>query len=191
MIFPTSFLTKVIRGFAKFGYRYSLFRKKRALPLLDVLEQSNTLFAFYDFRVQPLTYDFMWFLIAADIERKRLKLKCVRFVIVKLTKNTSDVEGIEYNSLISPKRSDKRIESIFFSGIETLPSSSGYDFIEDPDELEKLFILQKYIFPKDYTPKYPERVELQNYIKNINEKNTTFLRAPFDAKRAVGSISKI
>ena len=42
----------------------------------------DTLYAFYDLKVQQITFDVLWFLTGADLERRRQSLKRVHVVVV-------------------------------------------------------------------------------------------------------------
>ena len=44
--------------------------------------EADTLYAFYDLGVAPITFDFLWFLVGAELERERRGLSAVHAVIV-------------------------------------------------------------------------------------------------------------
>src|SRR6185312_591726 len=49
----------------------------RDLPLFD----GDRLYAFYDLAVAPLTFDFLWFLVGAELRRRRDGLAAIEVVI--------------------------------------------------------------------------------------------------------------
>src|SRR5947209_20064825 len=44
--------------------------------------EPDTLYAFYDLGVAPITFDFLWFLVGAELERQRRGLPAIHVVIV-------------------------------------------------------------------------------------------------------------
>ena len=60
----------------------ALPRRLHALAVPKPADAARTLFAFYDLQVSPITFDFLWFLVGADLERRRRGLDAVHVVIV-------------------------------------------------------------------------------------------------------------
>ena len=60
----------------------ALPRRLHALAVPKPEDAARTLFAFYDLQVSPITFDFLWFLVGADLERRRRGLEAVHVVIV-------------------------------------------------------------------------------------------------------------
>ena len=60
----------------------ALPRCLHALAVPKPAEAARTLFAFYDLQVSPITFDFLWFLVGADLERRRRGLDAVHVMIV-------------------------------------------------------------------------------------------------------------
>ena len=53
----------------------ALPRRLHAMAVPKPDDAARTLFAFYDLQVSPITFDFLWFLVGADLERRRRGLE--------------------------------------------------------------------------------------------------------------------
>ena len=81
----------------------------------------TTLFAFYDLKVAPVTFDFIWFLAAADLLRRRLGLLDLHIVIVPGPFHGVRDEGIDYEKVIDPPARRWRIHNILVPACALLP----------------------------------------------------------------------
>ena len=84
--------------------------------------KKHSLYAFYDLSVAPLTFDFLQFLVLADIERSKKKLSDLTVVIIPATEETRD-PGLKDRF----SRSDRnwRLNQILAPACALLPSCSG------------------------------------------------------------------
>ena len=55
----------------------ALPRRLHAMAVPKPEDGARTLYAFYDLHVSPITFDFLWFLVGADLERRRRGLDAV------------------------------------------------------------------------------------------------------------------
>src|SRR5258707_10986285 len=89
-------------------------RALRRSAAADYPHAHEVLFAFYDLQVAPVTFDFLWFLAAADLERRRLGLKSVHTVIVPGGHDGVRRERDDYELVMDPAPRQARIEIIVF-----------------------------------------------------------------------------
>ena len=109
--------------------------------------------AFYDLRVQPLTYDFLWFLTGAELVRRRLGLAGVHIVIVPDPVSASQPDQIENDqNRFSPKW---RLENIIVPSIGFLKSSVGYTICYDRRQARSLFSAADHVYPAEYRVGFP------------------------------------
>ncbi len=79
----------------------------------------EVLFAFYDLKVAPVTFDFVWFLAAAD---RRSGLKSTHVVIVPGPQKGGRRERDDYNAVIDAEMRQARIHNILVQACRVLPS---------------------------------------------------------------------
>ena len=89
------------------------------------LYNKDILYAFYDLKVEPITFDFLWFLTGADIERRRLGLGQIQIVIVPGQVQGLRNEDPQYEVAVPQEARHWRIHNILLSAITLLPSCAG------------------------------------------------------------------
>src|SRR5258708_19770293 len=100
-------------------------RALRRSAAADYPHAHDVLFAFSDLQVAPVTFDFLWFLAAADLERRRLGLKSVHVVIVPGGHDGVRRERDDYESVIDAAARQARIQNILIQACRVLPSCDG------------------------------------------------------------------
>jgi hypothetical protein len=86
---------------------------------------AETLYAFYDLKVAPITYDILWFLAAADLERRRLGLARVHVVIVPGPYQGAREEEPSYELVVDAEARRWRIDNILVPACRLLPSCTS------------------------------------------------------------------
>jgi hypothetical protein len=119
----------------------------------------DTLFAFYDLKVGPITFDCLWFLAGADLERRRLGLAKVHVVIVPGPHEGVRRERDDYEAVVDPANRAERVQGIVIQACALLPSCSGLTQAGSRDEAAFLrAVVARHVFPSDYEaalPVYP------------------------------------
>jgi hypothetical protein len=116
----------------------------------------DVLFAFYDLKVAPVTFDFLWFLAAADLERRHRGLNSVHVVIVPGPHNGVRQETEDYNAIVDAQTRQARIYNILVQACRVLPSCSGLTLAGS--RREAVFLrsaVARHILPADYEPMLP------------------------------------
>ena len=117
---------------------------------------TETLFAFYDFKVGPITFDCMWFLAGADLERRRRGLDKVHVVIVPGPHEGVRRERDDYEAVVDPANRSERVQSILIPACALLPRCSGLTQASSREEAGFLrAIAARHVFPSDYEPALP------------------------------------
>ena len=117
---------------------------------------TETLFAFYDLKVGPITFDCLWFLAGADLERRRRGLEKVHVVIVPGPHEGVRRERDDYEAVVDPANRSERVQSILIQACALLPSCSGLTQASSRAEAAFLrAVAARHIFPSDYEPALP------------------------------------
>ncbi len=85
----------------------------------------RTLHAFYDLRVQPITFDVLWFLVGAELERRRQGLDRVQVVIVPGPHQGVRQEPAEYERVVGVEARRWRIYNLLVPAAACLPTLAG------------------------------------------------------------------
>src|SRR5271169_3129929 len=109
----------------------SLFRGARGIaravqrrPVRDAAcgAPSDVLYAFYDLGVAPITFDFLWFLVGAELERRRRELTSVHAVIVPGPRRGLRKEPPELERALDVTTRRARIFNMLVPACTLLPS---------------------------------------------------------------------
>jgi len=115
----------------------------------------KTLFAFYDLKVGPITFDCIWFLAGADLERRRRGLDSVHVVIVPGPHEGVRRERDDYEAVVDAAGRSERVQSILIPACALLPSCSGLTQAGSREEAGFLRSMARNVFPSDYEPALP------------------------------------
>jgi hypothetical protein len=118
--------------------------------------RESCLFAFYDLAVAPVTFDFLWFLAGADLERRRAGLESVHIVVVPGQKNGLRGERADYEAVVDSSARHARITNIIVPACGFVPSLAGLTIAGSRDAATELALrCPDRIFPKSYEPALP------------------------------------
>jgi hypothetical protein len=135
-----------------------------------VAGQSDTLYAFYDLGVAPVSFDFLWFLVGAELERQRRVLQWIHTVIVSgphggLRKETGDLE-----KYITPQERRARVNTLLVPACTLLPNISGVTVAGSRHQAELLVKLAgANVFPTRYEPAFPRYPGPQEPLRAARE----------------------
>ena len=117
---------------------------------------TDTLVAFYDLQVSPITFDFAWFLVAADLERIRQRLEHLHIVIVFGETWRSGPESSDYLAVIDGAARRQRLFDILIPLTDLMPSVDGVTFTGDRALANRIWdVAGGRAFPADYSPSLP------------------------------------
>jgi hypothetical protein len=115
-----------------------------------------TLYAFYDLKVEPITFDVLWFLTGAELERRRLGMKHVYVVIAPGSVEGVREEDAQYEAAVDREARRWRIQNIIIGSIPLLPSCSGFTLAASRHEVAMIRNrVSSRIYPRTYEPALP------------------------------------
>jgi hypothetical protein len=117
---------------------------------------STTLYAFYDLQVAPITFDILWFLASAELERRRRDLPNVHVVIVPGRYFGVRQEREDYERVITAQARQARIHDMLIPCCNLLPTCRGVTLATTRDEGANIrSVVARHIAPTDYEPAMP------------------------------------
>jgi hypothetical protein len=150
----------------------------------------ETLYAFYDLGVAPVTYDFLWFLVGAELERRRRDLASVHAVIVPGPRGGLRKETPELEHALDATTRRARIFSVLVPSCSLLPTLCGVTVAGNRAQAEQMVnTAEGAVFPPRYEPALPVYPGPQEPLRAAREERTlvAVLRAAPADMRAVAS----
>jgi hypothetical protein len=118
--------------------------------------EPDTLYAFYDLGVAPITFDFLWFLVGAELERQRCGLRTIHAVIVPGPYQGLRKENQDLESHLDPSVRRTRIDTVLVPACALLPNLDGVTVANSRGQAEQLVQLARgAVFPAHYEPAFP------------------------------------
>jgi hypothetical protein len=148
----------------------------------------EVLYAFYDLGVAPVTFDFLWFLVGAELERRRRELTSVHAVIVPGPRRGLRKETPELERALDVTTRRARIFNMLVPACTLLPSVSGVTVAGSRAEADRLVrSAGGAVFPARYEPALPIYPGPQEPLRAAREERTqvAVLRATAADLRAV------
>jgi hypothetical protein len=143
----------------------ALFRAGRAMRRATIgpsredpqaAEATGLLYAFYDLAVAPISFDFLWFLVGAELERQRRGSASLHVVIVPGPHAGVRKEQADLEQILDPAARKARVNTMLVPACTFLPSVTGITLVGSRSEAEQLVILGRgNVFPPHYEPAYP------------------------------------
>ncbi len=116
---------------------------------------ARTLLAFYDLKVAPATFDFLWFLAGADLRRRVVGADNVHVVIVPGPHKGVRRETDDYESVIASDARRLRVFNIIVPAVALLPSASGLTLAGTRAEAARIRDMATHVYPQEYEPSLP------------------------------------
>jgi hypothetical protein len=141
------------------GVGQALFRAARVFSgrgRVGTPPAGDTLLAFYDLAVAPVTFDFLWFLVGAELARRKTGLASVHVVIVPGRDAGLRREDPVYEGVVDAEQRRSRVGNILVPACSFLPSLSGITVAGTRGEAERLIEREAAaVFPQRYQPSLP------------------------------------
>jgi hypothetical protein len=116
----------------------------------------GVLYAFYDLAVAPITFDFLWFLVGAELARQRAGLASIHVIIVPGREAGLREEDPQYEQVIDAATRRARIGNILMPACALLPSAAGVTLTASRAEAAKwVGGAPGRIYPERYEPALP------------------------------------
>ena len=155
---PTTAPGRLVHGLARNATTLAaaLPRRLRSLAVPKPDDAARTLFAFYDLQVSPITFDFLWFLAGADLERRRRDLDAVHVVIVPGRAGGLRREREDYEDVVDAEARAQRISNILLPACALLPSCAGVTHAASRTHAGFIrAALASHLYPAAYEPALP------------------------------------
>lgn len=117
---------------------------------------NNTLYAFYDLQVAPVTYDVSWFVASAELARRHAGLENIHFVIVPGNYDGFREERALYESAVDTETRRWRLHNIVLPILTFVPSFAGYTLLPSRQHVHQYRTRAgSHIYPELYEPHLP------------------------------------
>ena len=171
------------------GRRFYALRNRGFAPRrAGMTAAADTLFAFYDLGIAPVSFDFLWFLVGADLARRRANLSKVHVVIVPGPHEGFRDENPAYDAAIDLPMRHARVRNILLPACSLLPATASVTLAGTREEAAELAaIAAQQVYPPRYTPAMP-RHEGPRPILDLARRESNeiaVLRAPPYPREAV------
>lgn len=146
--------------------------------------EKNTLYFFYDFEVEPITFDFVWALCVANARREELGLRYLQIILVPGTRDGLRIEQSQYEQVVGYHNRIWRIHSILIPSIHLLSCPYGITLCATRNEAHLIHQKQaKFVYPTHYNVTFP--VPYDPELAVIYSQAVMSLRASIQAKNYV------
>jgi hypothetical protein len=163
-------------------------RVLRRAASIEFPQAERILFAFYDLEVAPVTFDFLWFLAAADLERRARGLERVHVVVVPGHHAGMRRERDDYDAVVDGEARRARIHNVLLQSCRLLPSCTGLTLAASRPEAQFFrSSLARHVLPIDYELAMPVFPGPHSCIEAARKGDDAIacLRAPQEELRAV------
>lgn len=117
---------------------------------------NDCLYFFYDFDVEPVTYDFALALCIANAKRITLGLSHLKVVFVPGRIQGLRKEELEYEAIVNQEARSWRIYSILLPMVRLLPCSYGFTICMSREEAQLIGKVQaRFVYPDHYNVTFP------------------------------------
>ena len=134
-------------------HRYLRRMLARKLIFAELRSENNdtsdrTLFAVYDLDVYPISYDVLWFLVWADLRRRRDGLEMLQCVFVPISDQSKRVFPPGYDAVVDQNSREWRFRNICLAALELVPDAGGPMVCGSRGQLDALRLFAKRSLPK-------------------------------------------
>lgn len=102
-----------------------------SIDILDAVNDTGALHSFYDLSIYPATFDFGYFLMAAEIARQKAGLKSLRVYIVRPGRDATQRLPDGYVKVVDDDARAWRIPNVLVPILTLFPSVSAYSVLPD------------------------------------------------------------
>ena len=189
---PTTHVGRGIHLLARraLGATAAVPRALRRMLASEFPGSRDVLFAFYDLEVAPVTFDFLWFLAASELDRRRSRLNSIHVVLVPGPHERVRRERDDYETVVDPLARQARIHNMLIPMCRLLPSCSSVSLAGSRAEASFLrSVVARHILPKDYETALPVFPGPQACLEaaRAGDADIACLRAPVEELRAIAA----
>jgi hypothetical protein len=135
--------------------RWLLGESRRLRRRTEAADAAETLYAFFDTKVEPITFDALWFILGAEFERRRLGLKAVHFTIVPGPYQGVRREDPDYEEVIDAAARRWRLTYLVAPLFTLLSSATGHTMASSRRQAAEIRSRARHVYPPSYEPVLP------------------------------------
>jgi len=151
---------------------------------------NELLYAVYDLKVMPTSYDIAWFLAAAEVERRDRGLAAIHVVISLFDRPFQHTKPAGHEDHVDEADMLWRVENIIVPCCNLLPSCTSYSLMPSPLATARLLSQVRHVWPEQWQSpsRRPTLTQIYNHaISGLNRlKIGGPLRAPAQGRSYVG-----
>lgn len=152
----------------------------------DQFVDRQTLYAFYDLQVAPVTFDASWFAVAAERRRQQLGLSQVHFIIVPGNVDGFREERAHYEASIDTATRAWRLHNIVLPIFTLTPGFSGYTLLASRKAAYRFVGGEcPHMYPEFFEPGFPVSHHPSELLKTTHSPDapTSTLQGPTQGLR--------
>jgi hypothetical protein len=140
--------------------------------------------AVYDLDVNPITFDFSWFLIGAEMAARHAGKAGFRLIVVPGTRDGLREEIAEYDRLVDATNRRWRIDNLLLPLAGLSPACNAVVVCASRAEAEVHIAAAKALYPPHYSTLFPRAFDYADFVK-IADRPGCFsgLKAPLQGRR--------
>jgi hypothetical protein len=128
--------------------------KTKVLVGAGVPVERDTLYAFYDLNVNPITFDTAWFCVGAELERRARGLAKLELIAVPGDKGGVRDEPLDYEAVVDRDSRVARIYNVVLPCMLSMQPAASVHFFEDPAQLKAWWRAPENVYPKGYNMQF-------------------------------------
>lgn len=130
----------------------------------------DTLYAFYDLNVNPITFDTAWFCIGAELERRARGLAKLELIAVPGDKGGVRDEPLDYEAVVDRASRVARIYNVVLPCMLSIRPAASVHFFEDPAQLKAWGRQPEQVYPEGYNVNFfPTPFATREYSRVIEK----------------------
>jgi hypothetical protein len=160
-------------------------RRLKAIFFKEKKDAADYITAVYDLNISPITYDFAYFLAAAELFA--LKNKKRGFIVLFVSQGDDQIVNEKYRSAVDEENMKWRFENIILPLMGIYPACIGHSILPKGSDTSEA-IKGKLLYPEFYSERFPAA----DYHREVYTSTTKFLgfSASIQGKRYIESWKK-
>lgn len=194
-----SLIARILDHIRKDGFFWTLRQSFRASGLKRMLHNpgklsrdgyvfdDDTLYAYYDLNVNPMTFDAAWFCACAEMERRNRGLSHLALFIVPADNKDVREESLAYDAAVDRDRRLWRLYNVVISSMLMFKPEASVHVLRDLGDLRLFALKPKHVYPEGYSPfVFPKPITYQDFAKLNRQLSVIGLESFYRGEQAGG-----
>jgi hypothetical protein len=140
--------------------------------------------AVYDLDVNPITFDFSWFLVGAEMAARRAGKPGFRLILVPGTRDGLREEIAEYDRLVDATHRRWLVDNLLLPLARLSPACRAIVIGASREEAEMHLATAKAVYPPHYSTLFPRAFDYADFVKTADRPGCfSGLKAPLQGRR--------